>query len=74
MHNREPLTLQLLFKSLGDYDLWPLYLLGLMHNIPYNTPTLYLTLSLKGLGFTTFQTNLLVIPSQLLHGRLLDQP
>ena len=28
---------------------------------------MYLTLSLKGLGFDTFQTNLLVIPSQVGH-------
>ncbi|KAK3695735.1 major facilitator superfamily domain-containing protein [Podospora appendiculata] len=67
MHNREPLTLKLLRKSLCDFDLWPLYLLGVMSNIPFSTPNIYLTLSLKDLGFTTFQTNLLVIPSQILH-------
>ncbi|KAK4451262.1 major facilitator superfamily domain-containing protein [Podospora aff. communis PSN243] len=67
MHNREPLTFRLLFKSLLDYDLWPLYLIGLTNHIPFATPNIYLTLSLKGMGFTTFQTNLLVIPSQLLH-------
>jgi hypothetical protein len=67
MHNREPLTFKLLFKSLLDYDLWPLYLIGLTNHIPFATPNIYLTLSLKGMGFTTFQTNLLVIPSQLLH-------
>ncbi|KAK0655033.1 major facilitator superfamily domain-containing protein [Cercophora newfieldiana] len=67
MHNREPLTFKLLFKSLCDYDLWPLYLIGLTNHIPFATPNIYLTLSLKGMGFTTFQTNLLVIPSQLLH-------
>lgn len=31
------------------------------------TPTQYLTLSLKQLGFGTFKTNLLVIPSQIGH-------
>ncbi|KAK5652713.1 hypothetical protein OQA88_10307 [Cercophora sp. LCS_1] len=67
MHNREPLTFKLLWKSLCDYDLWPLYLIGLINHVPYGTPTSYLTLSLKGMGFSTFQTNLLVIPSQLLH-------
>jgi len=30
-------------------------------------PANYLTLSLKGLGFGTFQTNLLVIPKQIFH-------
>ena len=67
MHNREPLTMGHVWKSLCDYDLWPLYLLGLTNNIPFSTPKIYQTLSLKGLGFTTFETNLLVIPSQLLH-------
>jgi len=69
MHNREPLTFKLLWKSLCDYDLWPLYLIGLTNHVPYGTPNIYLTLSLKGMGFSTFQTNLLVIPSQLLHSK-----
>ncbi|KAK4464568.1 major facilitator superfamily domain-containing protein [Cladorrhinum samala] len=67
MHNREPLSFKLLFKSLCDFDLWPLYLIGILNHIPFATPNIYLTLSLKGMGFTTFQTNLLVIPSQMLH-------
>ncbi|KAL1860489.1 hypothetical protein VTK73DRAFT_7290 [Phialemonium thermophilum] len=67
MHNREPITLKLLWRSLMDYDLWPLYIIGLTNHVPFATPNIYLTLSLKDLGFTTFQTNLLVIPSQLLH-------
>ncbi|RWA10915.1 hypothetical protein EKO27_g4189 [Xylaria grammica] len=62
MHNREPITLKLLWQSLTDVDLWPLYAIGLTFNIPTFSPQLYLTLSLKGLGFTTFQTNLLSIP------------
>lgn len=70
MHNREALTPALLWRSLLDYDLWPLYLLGLTSHIPFATPNIYLTLSLRGLGFSTFQTNLLVIPSQVLHGEL----
>lgn len=67
MHNREAISFKLLWKSLWDYDLWPLYLIGITSHIPFATPNIYLTLSLKGMGFTTFQTNLLVIPSQLLH-------
>jgi hypothetical protein len=64
MHNREPLTPRLLWQSMKDFDLWPIYILGLNFQTPMSTPANYLTLSLKGLGFDTFKTNLLVIPSK----------
>ncbi|KAH7403895.1 phthalate transporter [Cadophora sp. MPI-SDFR-AT-0126] len=67
MHNRQPLTPKLLWQSMKDYDLWPIYILGLTFQTPMSTPSNYLTLSLKGLGFDTFGTNLLVIPSKVLH-------
>jgi len=67
MYNRQPITPKLLWKSVKDYDLWPLYILGLMFQIPETTPSQYLTQTLKGLGFGTFKTNLLVIPSTVAH-------
>ncbi|KAI0123939.1 major facilitator superfamily domain-containing protein [Xylariales sp. AK1849] len=62
MHNRQPISLKLIWMSLKDVDLWPLYILGLCFNIPTLTPTQYLTPSLRSLGFDTFATNLLTIP------------
>jgi hypothetical protein len=67
MHNREPLTPALLWQSMKDFDLWPIYILGLNFQTPMSAPANYLTLSLKGLGFDTFKTNLLVIPSKVFH-------
>ncbi|KAI0064886.1 allantoate permease [Artomyces pyxidatus] len=63
MHNRQGLTFKRLLTAVMDYDLWPLYILGLMFGIPPGPPNTYLTLSLRQLGFSTFKTNLLVIPS-----------
>ncbi|KAF7337692.1 T-complex protein eta subunit [Mycena sanguinolenta] len=63
MHNREGLSARAIFEALKDWRLWPLYCLGLVHMIPTGPPQVYLTLSLKNLGFTTTQSNLLTIPS-----------
>ncbi|KAK7716653.1 hypothetical protein SLS63_011078 [Diaporthe eres] len=67
MHNRQALTPRRLWQTLKDYDLWPLYLLGLIIFIPQSPPSKYLTLIVKSLGFSTFNTNLLTIPSSVLH-------
>ncbi|RAH82379.1 putative MFS transporter [Aspergillus japonicus CBS 114.51] len=62
MHNREALTLGMLWKSLKDYDLWPIYVIGILFEIPTSPPKSYLSLSLKAIGFSTFHTTLLGIP------------
>ncbi|KAF8678633.1 transporter [Rhizoctonia solani] len=66
MHNRQALHLSDFWASIKDYDNWGLYLIGLCAYIPPAPPTAYLTLTLRNLGFNTFNTNLLTIPSSVL--------
>ncbi|KAF9638080.1 putative allantoate permease protein [Lasiodiplodia theobromae] len=67
MHNRQAITPKLLWRAMCDYDLWPLYAIGLMAYIPQSPVDTYITLTIKGLGFSTFNTNLLAIPSSVFH-------
>lgn len=65
MHNRQALTPKFLWESLCDYDLWPLYFLGLTFLLPAMPPNQYLTLTLRELGFDTLTVSLLTIPAQV---------
>ncbi|KAH7029822.1 major facilitator superfamily domain-containing protein [Microdochium trichocladiopsis] len=66
MHNRERITLSLLWKSICDYHLWPFYLFAFSNFLPIVPPKQYLVLSLRTLGFDVLHTNLLSIPNQVL--------
>lgn len=66
MHNRQAVTPKMLWEALCDYDMWPIYLLGLTWMIPNSPATSYITLQLKSLGFGTFETNLLTIPAYVI--------
>ena len=63
MHNRQAITPKRLWEALKDYDLWPIYAIGLVVYQPQSPPGKYLTLILRSLGFNPFNTNLLTIPS-----------
>ena len=67
MHNRQALSLRGIYKSLSDYDLWPIYAIGIIAYVPTGTVNTYLTLSLRHLGFSTLNTNLLTIPAAVIH-------
>lgn len=66
MHNRQALNPRQLWLSLIDYDMWPIYLIGLSWLVPNYPMTQYLTLQLRAAGFGTFESNLLTIPAYVL--------
>ncbi|UJO20813.1 uncharacterized protein CLAFUR5_10932 [Fulvia fulva] len=68
MNNRQAVGLARLWSAIKDYDLWPLYLVGLTNYIPPSPPQNYLSYILRQMGFSTFNANLLTIPSQSLFG------
>lgn len=66
MHNRQALDWKMLWKSMTDLDLWPIYIIGLVFGMSSASVDTYLTLTLRNVGFTTLQTTLLVLPKQFL--------
>ena len=62
MYNRQGLSVGQIWKCAKDYDMWPLYALGLLFGLPKYPVDQYLTLSFRGLGFNVIETNLLSIP------------
>lgn len=67
MHNRQALSFKAIIKALAEFDLWPLYAIGVVAYIPTGTIDKYLTLSLRLLGFSRLNTVLLLIPAQVVH-------
>ncbi|XPS95138.1 hypothetical protein M3J09_004431 [Ascochyta lentis] len=62
MYNRQGLSVGHIWKCSKDYDMWPLYALGLLFGIPKYPVSQYLTLSFRDLGFNVIESNLLSIP------------
>ncbi|WWC71813.1 uncharacterized protein I206_105772 [Kwoniella pini CBS 10737] len=63
MHNRQALPIKTIFRCMGDYQMYPLYLIGLLFGVGSYPVSQYFQISMKGLGFTTLQSNLLSIPN-----------
>ncbi|KAK5655619.1 hypothetical protein OQA88_5550 [Cercophora sp. LCS_1] len=66
MNNRQAVGPLLLFKAVKDWEMWPLYLIGLTAYIPPSPIKTYLSLILRNLGFSVFDSNLLVMPGEFL--------
>src|SRR5690349_10578989 len=62
MFNRQGLSVKQIWECTKDYDMWPLYALGLLFGLPKYPIGQYLTLSFRGLGFNVIESNLLAIP------------
>lgn len=63
---KEPATFKDIRAAWGDSSMWGLYFIGLVAYIPASPVQGYLTLTLKRLGFTTFNSNMLTIPSAVI--------
>jgi hypothetical protein len=63
---KEPATFKDIRAAWSDSSMWGLYFIGLVAYIPASPVQGYLTLTLKRLGFSTFNSNMLTIPSAVL--------
>ena len=66
MNNRQAVGPKLLWKVLQDWEMWPLYMIGLTTYIPPSPIKTYLSYILRQLGFGVFEANLLIIPAEFL--------
>ena len=63
---KEPAKFRDVLNAWKDSSMWGLYLIGLVAYIPATPVQAYLSLTLKKLGFSTLNSNLLSIPSAAL--------
>lgn len=66
MNNRQAVGPSLLWGAIKDWEQLPLYLIGLTGYIPPSPAANYISYILRELGFSVFQANMLVMPSQFL--------
>lgn len=62
----EAASLSDILNAWTDKSMWGLYFIGLIAYIPQNPVQAYLSLTLKRIGFSTFDSNMLSIPSAVL--------
>ncbi|KAL3419118.1 MFS transporter [Phlyctema vagabunda] len=65
-HLKEPATFQDIKAAWSDSSMWGLYFVGLVAYIPATPVQAYLTLTLRRIGFSRFDSNMLTIPSAVL--------
>jgi hypothetical protein len=63
---KEPATFADIKRAWSDKSMWGLYFVGLVAYIPATPVQAYLTLTLKRLHFTTFNSNMLTVPSAVI--------
>lgn len=81
LNNRTAVTLRGIWQTLSNFDLWPIFIVrillwppvtklitqvGIFAWIPFQPTSNYLSLILRGMGYTVFQSNLLAIPGYAL--------
>jgi sugar phosphate permease len=66
MNNRQPVSVKELFLSFTDFDLLPIYIVRFLGDLMTTPVSNYMTLTLRQLGFSKFNTNLLTIPYNVL--------
>jgi len=66
MNNRTAVTLKGLWTTITNKDLMPLFIVGLFAWIPFQPTANYLSLILRNMGYSVFQSNMLAIPSYTL--------
>lgn len=66
MHNREALSLKMIWQSITDYDLWPVYACRIISDVVGAPVSKYQAILYRSQGFSTLKTNLLMIPPQIL--------
>jgi hypothetical protein len=63
---KEPAKFRDVLHAWSDSSMWGLYFIGLIAYIPASPVQGYLSLTLKRIGFSTFDSNMLSIPSAVL--------